>query len=164
VTISWTKFHYTSRTDPTGNDSTGAEGHRFSNLIGAADNVAGDTGHLNITWHHDWWADNVDQRMPRSRAGKIHMFNNLFTAVGDSYCSNAGQGASLVVENSVFNGVKAPFQVVTGAVGLKSTGNVFTNTTGSTTGSGSGFTVPYTYSLDATGNLQTNIQANCGPQ
>ena len=36
ITISWTKFHYTPRTDPTGNDSTGAEGHRFSNLIGSS--------------------------------------------------------------------------------------------------------------------------------
>ena len=70
VTISWTKFHYTPRTDPSGNDSTGAEGHRFSNLIGSADNVPGDVGHLNITWHHDWWADNVNQRMPRSRPGR----------------------------------------------------------------------------------------------
>src|SRR5262252_6967406 len=39
VTISWTKFHYTSRTDPIGNDSTGAYGHRFSNLVGGADNL-----------------------------------------------------------------------------------------------------------------------------
>src|SRR6266700_2561467 len=96
VTISWTKFHYTPRTDPVGNDSTGASGHRFSNLIGSADNVPGDVGHLNITWHHDWWADNVNQRMPRSRYGKIHMLNNLFTAVGDSYCTNAGLLASLL--------------------------------------------------------------------
>src|SRR5262249_33840833 len=53
VTVSWTKFHYTPRTDPTGSDNTGNEGHRFSNLIGSADNVPGDAGHLNITWHHD---------------------------------------------------------------------------------------------------------------
>ena len=39
VTISWTKFHYTPRTDDGGSDSTGANGHRFSNLIGSADNV-----------------------------------------------------------------------------------------------------------------------------
>jgi pectate lyase len=90
VTISWTKFHYTPRTDPTGNDSTGAEGHRFSNLVGSADGVPADMGHLNMTWDHDWWADNVNQRMPRTRAGKIHVLNSLYTSVGDSYCTNAG--------------------------------------------------------------------------
>ena len=97
VTVSWTKFHYTSRSDNSGNDSTGASGHRFSNLIGAADGLAIDVGHLNVTWHHDWWADNVNQRMPRTRAGKIHVFNNLFTATGDSYCTNAGDGTHLLV-------------------------------------------------------------------
>ena len=38
VTVSWTKFHYTARTDNGGNDSTGAAGHRFSNLVGGDDN------------------------------------------------------------------------------------------------------------------------------
>ena len=164
VTISWTKFHYTTRTDNTGNDSTGAEGHRFSNLIGADDNLPGDVGHLNVTWHHDWWADNVVERMPRTRAGKIHLFNDLFTSKGDSYCTNAGQGASLLVENSVYNGVKAPFQVDSDAVTLGSNGNIFTGTSGSTTGSGSGFKPPYTYTLDTASGVQAAIEASAGPQ
>ena len=164
VTVSWTKFHYTKRTDNTGDDSTGAAGHRFSNLIGAADNVAGDVGHLNVTWHHDWWADNVHERMPRSRAGKIHLFNNLFTAAGNNYCSNAGQGAALLVENSIYNGVKAPFQINSDAVGLVSTGNTFPGSTGTTTGSGSAFTPPYAYAPDSVASLQASIEANAGPE
>jgi pectate lyase len=164
VTVSWTKFHYTPRKDPVGNDSTGDSGHRFSNLIGAADNVAGDVGKLNVTWHHDWWADNVNQRMPRTRAGKIHLFNNLFTASGNSYCSNAGQGAALLVENTIYSGVKAPFQVDSNALGLVSKGNTFPNSTGNTMGSGSAFTPPYVYTPDAVDNLQANIQTNAGPQ
>jgi hypothetical protein len=72
ITISWTKFHYTPRTDPTGNDNTGAEGHRFSNLIGSSDTVPADVGHLNVTWHHDWWAENVNQRMPRAAPEDSH--------------------------------------------------------------------------------------------
>src|SRR5262249_22717479 len=71
ITVSWTKFHYTPRTDTGGSDSTGASGHRFSSLIGSGDNVTSDAGHLNVTWHHDWWADNVNQRMPRTRFGDI---------------------------------------------------------------------------------------------
>lgn len=164
VTVSWTKFHYTPRTDNTGNDSTGANGHRFSNLIGGADNVAEDVGHLNVTWHHDWWADNVNQRMPRTRAGKIHLFNNLFTATGDSYCTNAGQGAALLVENSVYSDVKAPFQVTADSLGLVAKGNTFPGSTGQTTGSGAGFTPPYAYTPDSTASLQAMIMANAGPR
>ena len=164
VTVSWTKFHYSPRTDDTGNDSTGASGHRFSNLIGAADNVAGDVGHLNVTFHHDWWADNVNQRMPRTRAGKIHLFNNLFTAKGNSYCSNAGQGAALLVENSVYNGVKAPFQIDSNSVGLVAMGNTFPGSTGTTTGTASAFTPPYGYTPDSVANLQASIEANAGPK
>ena len=116
----------------------------FSNLIGAA--------------------DNVNQRMPRTRAGKVHLFNNLFTATGNSYCSNAGQGAALLVENSIYNGVKAPFQVDSNSVGLVSKGNTFPGSTGTTTGSGTAFTPPYACTPDDTTYLQASIQANAGPQ
>jgi len=42
VTVSWTKFHYTARTDNSGSDSTGASGHRFSNLVGGDDATTSD--------------------------------------------------------------------------------------------------------------------------
>ena len=144
VTVSWTKFHYTSRSDNNGSDSTGASGHRFSNLIGADDGLAIDVGHLNVTWHHDWWADNVVQRMPRARAGKIHLFNNLFTATGNSYCTNAGDGAHLLVESNVYNGVKAPLQPDSNG-DMLAKNNVFTNTSGTTTANGTGFSPTYSY-------------------
>ena len=163
VTVSWTKFHYTSRSDNTGSDSTGAEGHRFSNLIGADDGLAIDVGHLNVTWHHDWWADNVNQRMPRTRAGKIHLFNNLFTAAGDSYCTNAGDGAHLLVESNVYSGVKAPLQPDSDG-DMLAKNNIFTNTSGTTTASGTGFSPTYSYSADAASSVQAAVQAGAGPQ
>lgn len=167
VTISWTKFHYTLRTDPVGSDSTGASGHRFSNLIGSADNLPGDVGHLNITWHHDWWADNVNQRMPRSRDGKIHMLNNLFTAAGDSYCTNAGVLASLLVEGNVYSGVRAPLQPVTGGDMLAPTTgpgvNLFLNTSGLTTAAGVGFVPPYAYTPDPASTVAAAVMAGAGP-
>ena len=43
MTVSWTKFHYTARTDNQGNDSTGATGHRYSNLVGGDDNSSPDS-------------------------------------------------------------------------------------------------------------------------
>jgi pectate lyase len=164
VTISWTKFHYTPRTDPTGNDSTGAEGHRFSNLIGSSDTVAADVNHLNITWHHDWWADNVNQRMPRSRRGKIHILNSLYTAAGDSYCSNAGQDAQLLVEGTVYSGVKAPFQTSqNGILSAPSGSNLFTSTSGTTTGNGASFGPTYPYTVEPASGVQAAVMAGAGP-
>ena len=163
VTVSWTKFHYTSRSDNSGNDSTGASGHRFSNLIGAADGLSIDVGHLNVTWHHDWWADNVNQRMPRTRAGKIHVFNNLFTATGDSYCTNAGDGTHLLVESNVYSGVKAPLQPDSNG-DMLAKNNIFTNTSGTTTANGTGFSPTYSYSADAASGVQAAVQAGAGPQ
>jgi pectate lyase len=163
VTISWTKFHYSPRTDNSGNDSTGASGHRFSNLIGSADDVPADVGHLNITWHHDWWADNVNQRMPRSRNGKIHLYNNLFTSVGNSYCTNAGFQTHLLVENNVYNGVKNPLQPDANG-DMLARGNQFTGTSGTTTANGTGFTPPYQVTLEAVSGVQAAVMAGAGPK
>jgi pectate lyase len=141
---------------------SGTSGHRFSNLIGAADGVAEDAGHLNITWHHNWWADNVDQRMPRSRAGKIHVVNNLFTASGNSYCTNSGYQSALLVENNVYLGVNNPLQEDSNG-NMLARGNVFTNTTGSKTAGGTGFEPPYQLTPDATANLEATLRKEVGP-
>ena len=163
VTISWTKFHYSPRSDNSGNDSTGASGHRFSNLIGSADDVPADVGHLNITWHHDWWADNVNQRMPRSRNGKIHLYNNLFTSVGNSYCTNSGFQTHLLVENNVYNGVKNPLQPDANG-DMLARGNQFTGTSGTTTANGTGFTPPYQVTLEAVSGVQAAVMSGAGPK
>jgi pectate lyase len=102
ITISYTRFYYsTRRTDP----EQGASGHRFSNLIAGSDS---DAGEYRITFHHNWWAENVDQRMPRSPFGQIHVFNNLFTSSGNSYCTNAGFDAEVLVENKLYRDVNQP--------------------------------------------------------
>jgi pectate lyase len=162
ITISWTKFYYSPRTDNVGNDSTGAEGHRFSNLIGSADDVPEDVGHLNVTWHHDWWADNVNQRMPRTRHGQIHVVNNLFTSTGNSYCTNAGYQSHLLVENNVYVGVKNPLQPDANG-DMLAQNNVFTNTSGTNKATGQGFTPTYKYTPEATGALATSIMSGAGP-
>jgi pectate lyase len=160
ITVSWTKFSYsTRRTDP----QAGTSGHRFSNLIGASDTDPSDVNHLNITYHHCWWADNVDQRMPRSRRGQIHLFNNLFTASGNSYCSNAGQDAKLLVQNSIYSGVNNPFQVSNNGT-LRSEGNDFPGATGNQNGSGNGFMPPYAVTLDPLTGLEDAIRQGAGPQ
>ena len=160
VTVSWTKFWYSEkRTDAV----TGSTGHRLSNLIGAADGLAEDAGHLNVTWHHDWWADNVAERMPRSRDGKIHVVNNLFTASGNDYCTNSGNLSSLLVENNVYLGVSNPLEEDADG-NMLARGNVFQSTSGSQTSKGTGFVPPYALTPDATTNLEALIRSGAGPR
>jgi pectate lyase len=162
ITISWTKFHYTPRTDTGGNDSTGTSGHRFSNLIGSADDVPEDVGHLNVTFHHDWWAENVNQRMPRTRNGKIHVVNNLYSSTGDSYCTNAGFQAHLLVEDNVYRGVKNPLSLDANG-DMLARGNLFQDTLGTMIANGTGFTPPYTYVPEAPDALAAAITSGAGP-
>jgi len=166
ITISYTKFFYsTKRSDP---NDTGPMGHRVCNLIGHSDsNSSEDTGHLNVTFHHDWWADNVMERMPRVRFGKVHVFNNLYTAAGNNYAVGLGYYGNVRTENNVFQGVNVPLDIAdysNSSSILGSSGNVFTSTTGNTTGVGTPFSPSYSYSLDATGSLASSIMSNAGPK
>jgi pectate lyase len=170
VTVSWTKFHYTPRSDNQGSDSTGASGHRFSNLVGGSDSATGDAGNLNVTWHHDWWADNVVERQPRVRFGKNHLFNDLWSSSASSYCVRAGVQAQILVESSVFTGAKNPTQFNNSddqtSAYITQKDNVFTNTSGNTAtgGGGTPFTTPpYGYTPDATTGLEAAIRAGAGP-
>ena len=134
VTVAWTKFHYTPRTDPVGTDSTGGSGHRFSNLVGGDDNALGDLAALNVTWHHNWWADNVVERQPRVRFGKNHLFNNLWSSSVSSYCVRAGKDAQILIENGVFSSVKNPQQFNSAAdqvtAFITATNDLYNTTTG----------------------------------
>jgi len=171
VTVSWTKFHYTARTDNTGNDSTGAAGHRYSNLIGGSDNSSADMGKLNVTWHHNWWADRVVERQPRVRYGQNHLFNNLWTSSGDNYCVRAGTNAHILLENNAFVGVKTPTEFNStadqGTSYITFTNNLVSGGSGTpaTGGGGMPFTAPtYPYTLDASSGVQAAVQAGAGPQ
>ena len=171
VTVSWTKFHYTARADNGGSDSSGPSGHRFSDLVGGADNSPGDVGKLNVTWHHDWWADRVSERQPRVRYGKNHIFNSLFTGTGDDYCVRAGMNAQLLVENNAFIGVSNPQQFNSAAdqttSNITANNNLYTGGSGSrsTGGGGPAFTMaPYTVTLDDPATVQAAVMAGAGPQ
>jgi pectate lyase len=154
ITISWSKFHYSGRR---------SGGHQFCNLIGHSDtNGAEDSGHLNVTFHHVWWADNVDQRMPRVRFGEVHLFNNLYTASGDSACIEVGVDANIRSESNVFQGVSNAVDTThsNGASIIQSIGNQGSNTSVRAPA----FTPPYSYSLDSTSSVQAAIISDAGPK
>ncbi len=152
ITISWTKFHYSGRR---------AGDHQFCNLIGHADtNGAEDTGHLNVTFSHVWWADNIDQRMPRVRFGKVHVFNSLYTAVGDSFCIEVGVNCNIRYENNVFQGVNTP--VFTNNSNAASIIQAIGNQGSALNLGGSAFVPPYPYVLDATSSVAATVMAGAG--
>ena len=157
ITISWTKFWYSAPRP---------SGHRFCNLIGNDDVMATDAGHLRITFHHDWWADNVSQRMPRVRFGQVHVFNSLYSSRGNDYCVGLGTDASILLENNAFVGVKNPTETnkyASPASVLVARGNIFEETIGTATERGTAvFTPPYAYTLDPATAVKAEVMNGAG--
>jgi pectate lyase len=174
VTVSWTKFHYSARTDDQGDDSTGDAGHRYSNLVGGTDSPSDydDANALNVTWHHDWWADRVVERQPRVRFGKNHLFNNLWNASGNNYCVRAGKQARILVEQGVFSGIKDAHEFNSDtdkgtANIIAGSDNTYTGTSGvkETGGGGPAIgTLPYSYTADAASSVSAAVQSGAGPK
>jgi pectate lyase len=91
VTVSWNRF-----TD-----------HDKVMLIGSSDTgntAAADQGKLNVTVHHNVF-QNVGQRAPRVRFGKVHVYNNLYdigSAQGYTYSWGVGVDSRIYAENNHF--------------------------------------------------------------
>ncbi len=173
VTVSWTRFHYTPRTDNVGADSTGSSGHRYSNLIGGTDSPSShdDANSLNVTWHHNWWADNVRERQPRVRFGQNHIFNNLYTSNSTNYCVRAGIEANLLIEANCFDGVDTPHEFNSSSneatAYITAIDNVYDACSGeqATGGGGTPFTnPPYAYSAESAAAARDAVIRGAGPQ
>ena len=160
VTVSWTKFRYTSNApDPD---------HKFSNLIGHSDNNASeDTNRLKVSFHHCWWAEGIIERMPRVRFGMVHVWNSYYSATGNNYGVGAALQSHVLVENNVFDGVANPhfYYDDEPTAGLLARGNDYQNTTGDQD-SGRG-TVPnptYQYTPDAVNTVENAVKNGAGPR
>jgi len=176
VTISWTKFFYTPRTDDLGSDATGASGHRYSNLVGGTDSPTtfDDANSLNVTWHHNWWADNVVERQPRIRFGFNHLFNNYYNSVTTNYCVRAGIQARILLEGNFFDGVDDPHEFnnaadETTANITADASNVYQNTTSDRSVGGGGPPAgvpPYDYAdvLEDAAGIPAAVTSGAGPQ
>lgn len=159
VTVSWSKFSYTANAP--------APDHRFSNLIGHSDdNATEDTDRLKVTFHHDWWASGVVERMPRVRFGEVHVFNCYYSAAGNNYAIGAGFESRLVIENNAFDGVNDPHIFYSGetTAQIVARDNAYLNTTGEQqSGQGSAFTPPYDYALDVADDVPAMVMQGAGP-
>jgi pectate lyase len=153
VTVTWCKFWYSYDKE-----------HRFSNLIAADDNLAIDKGKLNITYAYCWWADRVVERMPRGRAGKVHVVNNLYTSTAANYACGPGVEIQMLIENNQFKNAGYAIKPFDGspAPAWKSVGNAG-SAKDIATGQGSVFTPPYTLSLKlAAAQVEAKVKPEAG--
>lgn len=166
VTVSWCKFYFsTSPPDPD---------HQFMCLVGSSDKQTDDIGKLRVTYHHNWWANNVKERMPRVRYGQVHVYNNYYSNLKTGgYCVGVGCGSYIRVENNYFNTVPNPWKnYYTGETDCHSaghigwnTGNIFYNCTQPTWATNEYstiFTPPYDYTLDDAADIKDMVQAYAG--
>ncbi|MCX5007973.1 polysaccharide lyase family 1 protein [Streptomyces sp. NBC_00638] len=84
VTVSWNTF----------------KDHYKGSLVGHSDsNSSEDTGHLRVTYHHNWF-NNINSRIPSLRFGTGHFYDNY--VVGAETAVHSRMGAQMLVENNVF--------------------------------------------------------------
>jgi len=175
-TVSWCKFWYTDASHP----------HRLCALIGSgAGDHPEDWGKNKVTYHHNWFAGLVKERMPRLMYGQAHVFNDYYTSKGNGYCIGFGSYGSILVENNYFKDVNNPISYMYDIYAwVVNRGNTFDNTTG--TGKelngkyGSRFIevdtygdqhfnvvafdkAPYTYSLDKAADVPNLVGTYAGP-
>jgi len=134
-----------------------------TSLIGASDSDGSlDSGHEKVTFHHNWFQNAVD-RTPSLRFGTGHVYNNYFQSVTNGIHSR--MGAQMLVENNVFrsSGVAVTTtgsSSVDGYANLR--GNDFGGASLDITRTGTFTTAPYSYTLDATSSVISEVTAFAG--
>jgi pectate lyase len=157
VTVSHTRFSYTpAAPDPD---------HRFAALVGHdRANGAEDRGHLNVTWHHDFWGEGVSLAVS-GRFGSLHVFNSLFQSPGGAAVLSAGLESSWLVENNRFEDVEAAHTILLGSgARLAASGNVYVSAAGARDATAGGFVPAYPYVLESPFELAASIEAGAGPR
>lgn len=171
VTVSWCKFYYDAPQE-----------HALACLIGSSDAEVISSNKLHVTFHHNWFGENVRERMPSIRWGTVHLYNNYYNAPGNNYCVRTRLNAQSRIENNVFEKVRNPWEIyitdATNAVGrIFATNNLELNATwgNSTTNRKKGlsivqivpdkddvFTPPYTYTPDPTDKVKELVTRSAG--
>ncbi|KAF2011989.1 polysaccharide lyase family 1 protein [Aaosphaeria arxii CBS 175.79] len=169
-TVSWCKFWYTSK----------SLSHRYASLVGSGGgDHPGDEGKLHVTYHHNWWAQNVDQRMPRVMYGDGHIYNNYFDSPGNSYCIGFGSYGSVLIQNNYFKAVSNPHQMMYDVFAFASaTDNIYDDTLGKKDAGNLGsrhvvgqewatagaFTPPYSFAIDEASSVPVLVERCAGPR
>ncbi|WP_320064587.1 polysaccharide lyase family 1 protein [Micromonospora sp. RTGN7] len=148
ITVSWNRVY----------------SHDKSMLLGHSDdNASQDTGHLRVTYHHNWF-DASTQRHPRVRFGNpVHVYNNYYYK-NSGYGVASTEGAGVLVEGNYFDGVKDPYHLGEGDSGpgtLVARNNHLVGSGGGQTG-GSVKSIPYSYTLDSASSVKSIVTGGAG--
>ncbi|MFI1195722.1 polysaccharide lyase family 1 protein [Micromonospora sp. NPDC020750] len=148
ITVSWNRVH----------------NHDKSMLLGHSDDNAGqDTGHLRVTYHHNWF-DASTQRHPRVRFGNpVHVYNNYYYK-NSGYGVASTEGAGVLVEGNYFDGVSDPYHLGEGSSGpgtLVARNNHLVGSGSGQTG-GSVKSIPYSYTLDSASSVKSIVTGGAG--
>jgi pectate lyase len=155
VTVSHTRFAYAAAAPDRPLRVAALVGHDVGN-------VAEDAGHLNVTWFHNWWSDNVPHALI-GRFGSIHLFNNLFASPGNQSVLAAGTRAQFLLENNAFVGVASPHAILPNSSAiLEASGNAYIETVGAREIGGTAAALPYEYPLNSF--VAALITAEAGPR
>jgi pectate lyase len=127
--------------------------------------------------HHNWYADNVIERMPRVRYGQVHVYNNYYTSKRTNYVVGVGVEAQILFEACYLDnqkGVtwynwyepnKCPADLNCGPGKIQwTTDNIFAGSDIVTSGvpNSQVFKPPYEYQLDKTADIPRIVSAGAG--
>jgi pectate lyase len=149
VTVSWNHLH----------------DHDKASLLGHDDaNSAQDTGHLRVTYVHNWF-DGTNQRHPRVRFGNpVHVLNNYYNNIG-SYGVGAAINAGVFVEGNYFENVGSPTITTVGesSGNLKASGNYLTGSGAIATRNASSVkAIPYAYTAESGSAVKATVSSGAG--
>ncbi|MCC4317769.1 pectate lyase family protein [Streptomyces malaysiensis] len=147
ITVSWNKF----------------ADHFKGSLVGHSDNNASeDTGHLKVTYHHNWFT-NVYSRIPSLRFGTGHFYDNYVQGAETGVHSR--MGAQTLVENNVFRDTEVAVTTsrdsdVDGYAVLR--GNDLGGAATEISRTGSFTTPPYAYTAEPASSVVATVTAQSG--
>jgi pectate lyase len=150
VTISWCKFSYTKQPK-----------HRFV-MLTMGRSKKKHKNKVRVTLHHNWFAENCDQRMPAARKARVHLYNNYFNCSGNSYCSNARQDAELLCESNYYERVQNPCYAEDGGK-IRTSNNIYRDCTGKMDNRNDKvFEPPYKWKVDKAAKVPEIVRAGAG--
>ncbi|MFE2883351.1 polysaccharide lyase family 1 protein [Streptomyces sp. NPDC059272] len=147
VTVSWNTF----------------KNHYKGSLVGHSDNNASeDTGHLRVTYHHNWF-DQVNSRIPSLRFGTGHFYDNY--VVGAETAVHSRMGAQMFVQNNVFRDTEVAVTTnrdsdVDGYANLS--GNDLGGAATEISQVGTFTSPPYSYTAEPASTVVTSVTAGAG--
>ncbi len=159
--------------------NTRFELHLKNNLIGSSDKQTGDLGHLTITFAYNWFQD-IGQRTPRVRFGKVHVFNNYYAGSKTNpvyphlYSIGTGIRSQIISDNNVFEIDGAAAGLCADVVmnpqkanpdgGFKDSGSTINGLpmAGCNSSSPVDWSVPYAFTKLPTGAVKSSVTANAG--